>query len=128
MSVAVTTAATTASIIASQNAQREHERKVHECSLYVEGFEHNQASVEQIQLYTECAELLYPQPMSEQNSVVGKVCVAALILSLVIGIIYGWRDNGFEGAALFGFIFPVGLVAILFVIALVLMGVGFLLS
>jgi hypothetical protein len=117
-----------AAIVASQNAQREHERKVYECSLYVEGFEHNQASVEQIQTYTECAELLYPKPTPEGDPLLYKGCVIGLLIAMLVGMIFGWKENRLEGMMFNGFIFPITLLAIVGVLSLVVIGIGFILS
>jgi hypothetical protein len=129
MSAAAVTAATTASIIASQNAQRAHEKRVYDCSLYVEGFEHNQASVKQIQTYTECAELLYPKPSTpEGDQLLYKGCVMGLLIAMLVGMIFGWKENRLEGMMFNGFIFPVTLLAIVGVLVLVVAGIGFILS
>ena len=119
---------TAASIIASQNAQRAHEKRVYDCSLYVEGFEHNQASVEQIQIYTECAELLYPKPTPEGDQLLYKGCVMGLLIAMLVGMIFGWKENRLEGMMFNGFIFPITLLAIGGVLSLVVIGIGFILS
>lgn len=126
MSAAVTAAAT-ASIIASQDvqealeAQRSHEERVYDCSLYVEGFEHNKASVEQIHAYTECAELLYPEPVTDQGSnVLAEVSVLTLLIALVVGVIYGYKEDRIGGAVFFGLVFPIVLLlAFAFVLSIV---------
>lgn len=115
---------TVAAILAVQEARREKER----CVLYVEGFEHNAASVEEVQAYAGCVERLYPKPVSEEGVVVGKVCVSLLFLAALLGAVYGYKENGVEGGVFHGLMWPIGCAAAIFTFFLVFAGIGFVLS
>lgn len=115
---------TVAAIVAAQNAQREKEA----CVLYVEGFEHNKSSIEEIQAYAECVEKLYPQPASEDTVFIGKVCVSLIFIALIIGFIHGWKVSGFGEGIWYSLTWVISCVAIIFVVVLVFAGIGFLLS
>lgn len=112
-----------AAILAAQEARREKER----CELYVEGFEHDTSSVEEMQAYAGCVDRLHPKPMSEEGMVVGKVCVSLILLAAIVGVIYGWRDNGVEGGVCHGLLWPISCAAAIFIFFLVFAGIGFVL-
>lgn len=113
-----------AAIVAAQNAQREKEA----CILYVEGFEHNKSSIQEVQAYAECVEKLYPQPTSENAVLVGKVCVSLLFIALIIGFMHGWKVSGFGEAIWYSLIWVISCIATIFVFGLLFAGIGFLLS
>lgn len=110
---------TVAAILAAQKRER--------CKLYVEGFEHNTSSVEEMQTYAGCVDRLHPGPMSEGGVVVGKVCVSLMLLAFVIGVIYGWRDDGISGGIYHGLLWPISCAAGIFIFFLVFAGIGFVL-
>lgn len=118
-----------AAIIASQNAQREYEAKKRECSLYVEGFTHDNATTEQMYVYTECVETLYPKPVQDlEPTAFGKVSVIAMLIAFVVGMVQGYKEDGVFGGILFATIFPLALIFIAIVVGLVGIGIGYVLS
>lgn len=111
-----------AAIVAAQNARRKKE----ECTIYVEGFDSHHASVNEKQAYSECIDTLHPQPMSEQMQDVGKGCVAVLLVAFVTGIIYGWKQDGFEGSCTYAILVPISIACVIFIAVLVFAGLVFL--
>lgn len=113
-----------AAIAAAQNAHREKEF----CILYVEGFEHNKASVQEVQTYAECVERLYPQPASEDAVFAGKVCVTLIFIAMIVGFIHGWKVSGFGEGIWYSLVWVICCIATILFWVLVLAGIGFLLS
>lgn len=115
-----------ASVIAIQNSQRGREEREEQCVLFVDGFDSNNSSIKEKQAYSSCIETLYPEPVSDTDILVGKACVSVLLVALVVGIVWGWKQDGVEGAVIFGLGVPGAITAFGLLLLLVLAGVGFL--
>lgn len=97
------------------------------CKSYISSFDPKTATVEQMQQYAECVEVLHPQPMSHDDVIAAKFFFAlALIGMLVCGgwqlYKYGlhWWEDALIHAALGFFLVPIGVGIILVLIAGVL--------
>lgn len=113
-------------IIAANNA-RESARRTEECKIYVQGFDSKISSTAEQKYYATCVQLLNPEPVSETEIIVGKFCVASLLISFVIGLIVGWREEkSIPTALLVATMFPLALVCIGAVVIFILMGIAFL--
>lgn len=119
--------ASSAAISASNSARIERE-KTEQCVLFVDGFDSRKSSVVEQKHYASCVQRLNPEPATESQTVVGKVCVAAMLIALVIGLVWGWKEEGIFGSIIAGILFPLGLVCLVAVLIAVIMGVGFVLS
>lgn len=125
--IASSVAASSAAMSASNSAKIEQDRTGH-CILFVEGFDSKKSSVVEQKYYASCVQRLNPDPKTESDMFVGKVCVIMLLLALVAGIIKGWSDDGAEGAFWYGICFPLFLALGLCILAMVAGGIIFVFS
>lgn len=125
--IASSVAASSAAISASNSARIEEE-KTELCILFVGGFDSKKSSVVEQKHYASCVQRLNPEPVTESETVFGKVCVIGLLVALVVGIIKGWRDGGLEGAMLYGMCFPLFLAFGAAILLMIVMGIVFVFS
>lgn len=67
------------------------------CMTYVRGYQHDHATVAEMQGYAKCIGRLYPQELSADGLVAAKVIIAILLGGVVIGIVHQYRDSYSEG-------------------------------
>ena len=125
--IASSVAASSAAISASNSARIEKE-KTEQCILFVEGFDSKKSTVVEQKYYASCVQRLNPDPKTESDLLAGKICVIALLLALIAGIIKGWSDEGLEGAILYGLCFPLFLAFGVAVLLMIGLGIVFLFS
>lgn len=119
------TAASAANNAMAQEAA--HRARVDRCTVFESRFDVRQASVAEKQEYASCVETLYPQPVTETETYLLKGCVAALLVAMILGAIWGWKeDRDIQGVILFGFTFPLFVGVGMLVIGLILLGIGYL--
>lgn len=123
--IIATSAATSSAAIASMNSARIEREKTSQCVLFVEGFDSRNSSVSEQKHYASCIQRLNPEPMSESGVTTSKICVVGIILAMVVGMIYGWKEDGFLGSVFFGIAFPLFLVFAAGVLLLTSIGVMF---
>jgi hypothetical protein len=121
------TAASAANNAMAQQAA--HRARVDRCVVFESRFEVAQASVAEKQEYASCVETLYPMPTTESETVLIKGCIAILLIAMIVGVVYGWRDGrDFESSMLCGLMFPIFATVAIFVIGLVVYGAAYLFS
>lgn len=113
-----------AAILAAQQAGRENEQ----CKLYMEGFEHSGATTQEIHTYTECANVLYPRHDNTESTLLGKGVVLTLFVAVIVGAIYGWKENKTEGMFFWCFMGPILALCAMGLLGAMCVGVVFLLS
>jgi hypothetical protein len=119
------TAASAANNAAAQSAA--HRARVDRCTVFESRFEVARASVAEKQEYASCVETLYPMPVTEGETSLIKACIVVLLIAMVLGIIWGWRDSrDWEGPVLCGLMFPVFAALAMFIIGLIILGVEYL--
>lgn len=119
------TAASAANNAMAQEAA--HRARVDRCTVFESRFEVAKASVAEKQEYASCVETLYPMPTTESESQLLKGCIVVLLVAMVIGVVYGWKESrDAEGVILCGLMFPVFAALAIFVIGLIIAGVGYL--
>lgn len=115
-SIAISSAAN-AQAAAANAAAQEAARTA--CMTYVKGYQHDQATVAEMQSYAECIDRLYPQELSADGLAAAKVVIAILLAGVVIGIVHQYRDSYSEG--------PIEIVFMGSILGLVVSGGGMLL-
>ena len=121
------TAASAANNAMAQQAA--HRARVDRCVVFESRFEVAKASAAEKQEYASCVETLYPMPTTEGESQFTKACIVVLLIAMVVGIIYGWRTSrDLEGTVLCGLMFPIAAALGMFIIGLITLGVGYLLT
>lgn len=121
------TAASAANNAIAQQAA--HRARVDRCTVFESRFDVARASVAEKQEYASCVETLYPMPTTEGESQILKGGIVILLAAMVIGMIYGWKSSrDAEGVILCGLMFPVFAALAIFVIGLIVAGVGYLFS
>lgn len=131
MSMIAINAALTASSAANNAAAQAaaNKARVDRCIVFESRFDAAKASAAEKQEYASCVETLYPQPISNEGIWLIKGAIVILILAVVIGGIYGYREfrDGagiFMGAILGPCLALVGMV----LIAAIAVGIGYLFS
>lgn len=120
--------ATTNTMLASQSAQRSRET-TERCKLYVEGFDNTNPTVAEQKYFASCVQRLNPEPVSENDQLVMKGCVLLLLISLVVGIVWGWKEgDGFAGMVMGALLWPLITALFILVVFGVIAGIGFLFS
>lgn len=120
------TAASAANNAMAQEAA--HRARVDRCTVFESRFEVAQASIAEKQEYASCVETLYPLPLSEGGTAVIKAGIAILLVAMVVGLIYGYREHrDVESSLMCGLLFPLCAAAIL-VLGLIAAGVTYLFS
>lgn len=121
------TAASAANNAMAQEAA--HRARVDRCTVFESRFEVAEASVAEKQEYASCVETLYPMPTTEGATTVIKAGIAILLVAMIVGLIYGYREHrGVEGSLMCGLLFPMCTVGAIFVLGLIAAGVGYLFS
>jgi len=123
--IATSLAASSAAISAS-NSARIAQQKKEECVLFVEGFDSRSSNLVQQKHYASCVQLLNPEPMTANETTGAKVCIVAMLVALIIGLVVGWKDDGLFGAIMFGLLFPLGLAIIGIIVLVIFSGLVFL--
>lgn len=121
------TAASAANNAMAQEAA--HRARVDRCTVFESRFEVARASVVEKQEYASCVETLYPMPTTEGETYLIKGCIAVLFIALIVGAVYGWKSSrDAEGVILCGLMFPVFAAIAIFIIGLIIAGIGYLFS
>lgn len=121
------TAASAANNAMAQEAA--HRARVDRCTVFESRFDVAKASVPEKQEYASCVETLYPMPTTESETVLIKGCIVVLLIAIIVGAVYGWRDHrDWGGALLCSVMFPVFAAVAIFVISLIAYGIGYLFS
>lgn len=121
------TAASAANNAMAQEAA--HRARVDRCTVFESRFEVAKASVAEKQEYASCVETLYPMPTPEGTTAVIKVGISILLVAMVVGLIYGYREHrDVEGSLLCGLLFPLCTGAAIFVLGLIAATVIYLFS
>lgn len=121
------TAASAANNAMAQQAA--HRARVDRCTVFESRFEVARASIAEKQEYASCVETLYPMPTTDGEAYLIKGCIVVLLISLVIGVIWGWKESrDFEGPILCGFMFPCFAAIAMLVVGLIILGIGYLFS
>lgn len=122
------TAASAANNAMAQEAA--HRARVDRCTVFESRFDVAKASVAEKQEYASCVETLYPMSTTEGETYLLKGCIVVLFIAMIVGFIISYRNNyhsfvdGLFGA-FFGVCFAAGGI---FVIGLIIAGVGYLFS
>ena len=131
MSTSAAMAASASASATAANAQAQQAmRKA--CEASVIGYEHNTATIAEMQGYAQCVERLHPLELGPESVLTAKMIVAALMIAAVAGAVKWCIDDwGFEPiqGAIHGMF--VGLFAVILVFLLgagAYFGVNFLLS
>lgn len=132
---AATTVAITSSAAASGSAaiaaRQAREARLQACKAFEYTYDPKLAQVEQKQEYGACMKILYPEPsepmtVSEVFAVKGVVLV--LLVSMVIGLIKGYQDDGLADSVLLGIVYPSCAAVVIFALALAALGIQFIFS
>lgn len=126
-SVALSSAAIASS--AAANAAARQARKT-ACVSIETTYRPGLATVQEKQTYAECIDLLYPQPSAPFTGtelLVAKGAILLLLLSMVVGAWWGWREmKELSFAAMSAVMAPICLAIVAFILALVVTGVSYL--
>ena len=124
MSTTVATITAISAANAATAANIENERKRIACEAWMPSFQHQGATVAQIQQYAGCARLTTPMEMSPEGVIAAKVIVALFVLAFMIGAVRGegYGDSLLD-RSMVGILWMVGL----FCVLLFLAAVGFVL-
>ena len=97
-SIAIATAANSQALIAQQQA--DHAAKM-VCEAIMPAYAHWSATMEQMRIYADCVNRVYPVPLSHDSVIALKVAVALLFIGTIVGAWRGWDDydGPFLGAA-----------------------------
>ena len=93
-SIAISSAAN-AQAAAANAAAQEAARTA--CMTYVKGYQHDRATVAEMQGYAECIDRLHPQELSADGLSAAKLVVGVLLAGVVAGIVHAYRDSYSEG-------------------------------
>lgn len=126
-SVALSSAAIASS--AAANAAARQARKT-ACVSIETTYRPEMATVQEKQAYAECVDLLYPQPsvpFTGTELLIAKSGVLLLLISMVVGAWWGWREEREIGlAALSCVMAPIVLGCVVFILGLVIAGIAYL--
>lgn len=127
--IATSVAASSAAISASNSARIERE-KTEQCVFFVDGFNSKKSTVVEQKQYATCVQRLNPEPETETESsiMVTKFCVAALLVAMVIGFVYGWKKDEFIDGILLALLFPFLLALGATILVMVAAGVVFVIA
>jgi hypothetical protein len=89
------TSASTAAAAAANAAAQEAARKA--CMAYVQGYEHERATVTQMREYAGCISRLHPTPLEPGELMAWKIVVAVLLVGMVVGVVRAWREPFVSG-------------------------------
>lgn len=129
--MSATSGAVVGAVAASQAAQNNRIEK-QRCKLVLENYEPQYAETKGMKDYAYCVQKLYPDPMNNTEVGFAKAGVLILLIAFVIGIIYGYiryKKQSFLGLgeiAFWAFMIPAGAFICMFVVLLIVAGVGFL--
>lgn len=129
MSMTAVNAGLTAASAANNAMAREaaHRARVDRCTVFESRSDVAKASVSEKQEYASCVETLYPMPTTEGETYLIKGCIVVVLLALVIGAVYGYREfRDLSGAFLSSIIWAVCSAGALIAIGLIVAGVGYL--
>lgn len=125
--IATSVAASSAAISASNSARIERE-KTEQCVFFVDGFNSKKSTVVEQKQYATCVQRLNPEPETESSIMVTKFCVAALLVAMVIGFVYGWKKDEFIDGILLALLFPFLLALGATILVMVAAGVVFVIA
>lgn len=125
--MSATTGAVVSSVVAMQAAQNERLEK-QRCQFVLETYDPVYAETEGMRDYAYCVQKLYPEPITEGENMIIKGCILILLVSLVVGAIYGYKNShgDWEDACLWAMLAPMLICLFMGVIGLICLGVGFL--
>jgi hypothetical protein len=66
------------------------------CGKAVEGYRHDDATVEQARAYSRCIDRLHPSPMSPHDAIALKVVIVVILLGMVAGVVLAWEESPLE--------------------------------
>lgn len=122
--IASSVAASSAAISASNGARIERE-KTEQCVLFVEGFDSRKSTVTEQKQHASCVQRLNPEPQTESSVMVTKFCIVGLLIAMVIGFVYGWKNGDAVDGVCLALLFPLLLAVGAVVLILVATGVLF---
>ena len=109
MSTPITNVAVNSGTNAALIAAREQETARQACTVYVQGYAHERATVAEMREYAGCIERLYPSPVSEESLWVAKGAVLVMFAAVVAGIIWEKRTESMMTRTWLGAVFWGGL-------------------
>lgn len=126
--MSATTGAVVGSMVAIQTAQNERIEK-QRCQMVLENYDPVYAETKGMKDYAYCVQKLYPEQMTHNENMLAKGCVLILLISLVIGAIWGYKQSRDWESVVLGAITGALFVAVgSIVLGLILFGIAFLFS
>lgn len=130
--MSATTGAVVGSMVAIQAAQNERIEK-QRCQMVLENYDPVYAETKGMKDYAYCVEKLYPEPMTQSENMFAKGCVSILLISLVVGVIIGYKKSkepcgDWADILLWSFMVPACVFIAGLVLILIVTGIGFLFS
>ena len=122
-SLAIATASNSAAILAQQQAERAARVA---CEAMMPAYTHHGASVDQMRVYAECVDKLYPLPMATGDTIALKIAVVFLFVGVIVG---AWKErNSWDGPIMGAFTGFVGVLIFEVVIFMIVAALFFLFS
>jgi len=125
MSSSVTFAAVSAANNAAAQAAA-HQAKVERCTVEVSQFVNAGSDIDAKRSFADCVSTLWPDALSSGETTMIKIAIVLMFISLAVGVVLGWREDGVLGSVMFGLLAPTLVAVALAVIALIFVGIGFL--
>ena len=122
-SIAIAAAANTTAILAQQQAQQA--AKV-ACEAMMPAYTHSGASIDQMRVYAQCVDKLYPLPMATGDTIALKIAVVFLFVGVFLGA-WAKRDD-WEGPIVGAFMGFAGVLILEIIIFLTVASLIFLFS
>jgi len=72
------------------------------CKSLLKSYTPQGATVAEMRNYASCVETVYPEPIPAGGVIVLKVVIVLIMLATVAGTVYGAREDGVEGAFMYG--------------------------
>jgi hypothetical protein len=126
-SIAISSAAN-AQAAAAQAAA--HAAKTTACMKFVKGYQHDEATIAESREYAGCIGHLHPAPLTDGASMVLKVAVVIIFMAMGAGVVRGFLskdswEEWWERYLFIPFFWGLGAACIELVLALIVVGVGF---
>lgn len=121
----IATTANTQAIIASNQAREAKKIACKDLETHFTGQETQEVKKQ----YAECIQLLYSEPASNNEILIGKGLVALLFIGIIIGLIHAKRDeNGVTSYLVYPLVWGMGLPLVAFMLGLLVKAFIFLVS